>query len=78
MRSPAQKVNFMENGLNQPIIKSYMLRFWQEVGGGDPIWRFALVDPNTGQRWGFTDLEQLTAFISQQTETTPEPGGNTP
>jgi len=66
----------MENGMHQPVIRSYMLRFWQEVGGGNPIWRFALVDPNTGQRWGFTDLDQLTAFISQQTEPTPEGAQN--
>ena len=53
-----------------------MLRFWQEVGQKDPLWRFALVDPNTGERWGFTDLDQLTAFISEQTESNPEQGNN--
>ena len=56
--------------------RSYLLRFWEErpqlrdppSGDAQPIglWRFSLEDPHTGQRLGFADFDQLTAFLIEQ------------
>jgi hypothetical protein len=47
---------------------SYLLRLWrtseQEVGN----WHASLEDPSTGERFGFSSLEQLFAFLMEQSE----------
>lgn len=47
---------------------SYILRLWrtseQEVGD----WHASLEDPFTGERFGFASLEQLFAFLMEQSE----------
>ena len=52
-----------------PRYRSYLLTFWEERGR-DPqtpvVWRFSLEDPRTGQRRGFSGLEEVMAFL--QTE----------
>ena len=47
--------------------KSFLLRLWQSGGAGHPVWRASLEDPHTGERLGFPDLEQLFAYLAQQT-----------
>lgn len=38
---------------------AYMLRFWPEQTPKETIWRFALLDPHSGQRKGFHSLDAL-------------------
>jgi hypothetical protein len=47
--------------------RSYLLRLWQVQSGDAPIWRASLEDARTGERHGFAELEQLFAFLKQQT-----------
>ena len=45
---------------------TYVLRFWPEQpGGGETVWRFTLLDPQTGKRLGFASLEAFVAHLSQ-------------
>jgi len=44
---------------------SYLLRLWMEDAQSTFSWRIALVNPNTGERWGFTDPAQLAAFLTE-------------
>ena len=47
-----------------------VMRIWQEKT--DPsVCRFSLEDPNTGQRRGFANLSELTAYL--ENITTPRP-----
>jgi hypothetical protein len=50
---------------------SYLLRLWQESGGsapGDPpLWRASLEWPQSGDRQGFASLEDLFAFLENET-----------
>jgi hypothetical protein len=48
--------------------QAYLLRLWQETSAGQPVWRISLEDPHTGVRQGFADLEQLFAFLMEQTK----------
>jgi len=48
---------------------SYMLRFWPEQQENGPtVWRYTLVDPQTGQRYGFLSLDSLVAYLSALTD----------
>ena len=47
--------------------RSYLLRLWQAQSGDSSIWRASLEDVRSGERHGFADLEQLFAFLKQQT-----------
>lgn len=57
--------------LNEPF-QSYMLRYWAEStdGDGGPVWRFSLVGLEDKRRIGFADLQQLVAWLSEQTQST--------
>jgi hypothetical protein len=47
---------------------AYLLRLWQVDGrDGQPVWRAALEDARTGERYGFADLTRLCAFLEAQT-----------
>jgi hypothetical protein len=48
--------------------RSYILRLWcsDEPQAGD--WRASLEDPSTGERFGFSSLEQLFAFVMELSE----------
>jgi hypothetical protein len=46
-----------------PPYLSYLLRLWL-AGDNDPTeWRAALIDPLTGERRGFANLEEMTAYL---------------
>lgn len=55
---------------------AYLLRLWQEGGGssdplGDPpLWRAALEWPQSGRRQAFASLEDLFAFLEEETGST--------
>ncbi len=46
--------------------RSYFLRMWQEVETGLATWRIVLVNPSTGERQAFTEVEQLAIFLTAQ------------
>jgi len=48
----------------------YLLTIWQErpASSDHPaVWRYSLEDARTGERRGFANLEQLQAFLKDQT-----------
>lgn len=49
---------------------TYILRFWKEPDdakeGGK--WRFTLLDPTKGHRYGFSSIDDLLAFLNSQVE----------
>ena len=48
---------------------SYMLRFWPEQQeDGQMIWRYTLIDPQSGKRYGFLSLDSLVAYLSALTD----------
>jgi hypothetical protein len=56
----------------QPGYRSYLLRLWQ-VGSADaPRWRASLEDVRTHQRLIFASLDQLFAFLLDQTAGAPD------
>lgn len=51
---------------------SYLLRLWQDSGGDlpsdePPPWRASLEIPQSGDRLGFANLEDLFAFLENET-----------
>jgi hypothetical protein len=54
--------------------KSYLLRLWRATSAGKLVWRASLEAPHTGLRYGFASLEQLFAFLKDQTGRAAEPG----
>ena len=46
---------------------SYLLRLWRERGSASIHWRASLQDPHSGQRMGFAHLDELVAFLREQT-----------
>ena len=52
-----------------PRYQSYLLRCW-EVRSQQPdqpaTWRYSLQDPQTEQKHGFADLEELVAFLQAE------------
>jgi hypothetical protein len=52
-----------------PRYQSYLLRCW-EVRSQQPnqpaTWRFSLQDPQTEQKRGFADLDELVAFLQAE------------
>jgi hypothetical protein len=50
---------------------SYLLRLWREKSGQTTWWRASLQDPLSGQRVGFAQLDELVAFLREQTSLAP-------
>jgi hypothetical protein len=46
--------------------RSYLLRIWVSGEKGQTEWRVQLQDARTGQRFGFSSLERLIAFLEDQ------------
>ena len=50
----------------QPDYRSFVLVCWAEGGQEQPtqpIWRFRLEDPHSGERWGFVNLIEIADFL---------------
>jgi hypothetical protein len=45
---------------------SYLLRVWRS-NGDETAWRASLQNPHTGERIGFASLDEMCAFLRQQT-----------
>ena len=50
----------------QPNYISYLLRIWQS-NGDRTTWRASLQNPHTDERIGFASIDELCAFLRQQT-----------
>lgn len=50
-----------------PRYYSFILRFWEERSENQPAanWRFALEQPESHVRYGFSSLEELVAFLQK-------------
>jgi hypothetical protein len=48
--------------------RSYVLRLWCEGEPGAGNWHASLEDPSTKERFGFSSLEQLFAFLMELSE----------
>jgi hypothetical protein len=46
---------------------SYLLRLWKTGGGERPLWRASLKSAHTGEQVGFASLEDLFAFLENET-----------
>lgn len=46
---------------------SYLLRLWRTEGSGGSDWRASLEVPETGERIGFANLEELVAYLMDLT-----------
>jgi hypothetical protein len=55
---------------NQRLIRSrsYILRLWRVDGPQTPEWHASLEDPSTKERFGFSSLEHLFAFLMELSE----------
>ncbi len=56
------------NDLKKTHHHSYLLRLWRTEGLRDFEWRASLKIPETGQRIGFANLEQLFVYLMDLTE----------
>ncbi len=45
---------------------SYLLRVWLAEEGSQPQWRASLEDPLTGERQGFSSLEDVCRYLKRQ------------
>lgn len=54
----------------QTICQSYLLRLWPVDGDGRTYWRASLQDVASGRRQGFENLENLFAYLCEETELT--------
>jgi len=65
-----------------PPYLSYLLRLWLAGDTDQPQWRAALIDPQTGERRGFANLEALTAYLQARMDEVvynlPGSGGTNP
>ena len=52
-----------------------LLRLWQVVGNGSPVWHASLESSQTGERHGFADLGALFTFLRDLTSMYPRPAG---
>ncbi|MCB9134952.1 MAG: hypothetical protein H6636_05975 [Anaerolineales bacterium] len=52
---------------------AFLLRFWRD--DETVPWRIQLEDPHTGERRGFTSIEQMVAYLDERLETSDSPEG---
>jgi hypothetical protein len=60
---------------NDACYMSYLLRLWQTKSTGEFVWRASLESPRSGERMGVHRLEDLFAFLREQTDVESDPGG---
>lgn len=57
-----------------PDYLTYLLRLWRMRGEGVAGWRASLAAPGSGERHGFTSLDDLFLFLRRQTSVVSEKG----
>ena len=50
---------------------AYVLRLWPETHDETTVWRFALLEPHTGQRLGFDTPDALISHLMSKTQDEP-------
>ena len=63
---------------DRPRYLSYLLRLWQVKGRQGWTWQASLESPATGKRRGFQTIDDLAAFIQEQTGRETLPDDSTP
>lgn len=53
---------------NNRLYRAYLLRLWCAEGADNGSWRASLEDSHTGERIGFASLEELFAFLMEESE----------
>jgi hypothetical protein len=71
MTSSDREVNYSigkDAQMKEPQVsyRSLLLRLWRETDSDFTSWRMVVLDPHSGDRWGFTDPIQLANFINTQ------------
>lgn len=56
----------------RPDYLSYLLRMWRAQEEGREVWRASLQHVETGERASFRSLEELFAYLRQQTGVVPD------
>lgn len=56
--------NMIEEKTNRIDYKAFMLRLWRVKTKEKNEWRASLENPNTGNRYLFSDLESLFSYLS--------------
>ena len=51
---------------------SYLLRLWQTASGGELVYRASLENARTGERVGFSNLDDLFDYLRAQAGLVPE------
>ena len=51
---------------NQPVYRSFLLRFWHENDTQEMTLRIIVVDTQTGERYGFNIFEDLIRFLRNE------------
>ncbi len=51
--------------------QAYLLRLWQSDTDEGPVWRASMESPQTSERQAFASLEQLFAFLEEETSRHP-------
>ena len=72
--TPHPKGRLVGTSMDEYSYHSYVLRLWQEEAGGKSSWRFVLLNPISGEQWGFASLERLVAFLKGQMDESSPPG----
>jgi hypothetical protein len=52
----------------QPRYIAYLLRLWQTRNDGRLVWLASVADPHSGARRGFGSVQELIAFLRDQTD----------
>ncbi len=55
---------------------SFLLRLWQVEANGDLVWRVSLESAQTGERWGFPNLDALFDLLRRWTASTTTGAGS--
>ena len=53
---------------------SYLLRLWMVEEDGEDVWRASLEVTHSRERYGFATLDNLLAFLKEQTQTSGKSG----
>lgn len=48
---------------NTSLYIAFLLRLWYADNGGDPVWRFSLEAPGSGEQLRFLNVADLVEFI---------------
>lgn len=66
MRSQIERDPGDSMGRPKPDYRSYLLRLWWAEDEDETAIRIYVDDPLTGERTGFTNLDQLVVFLSKE------------